>query len=93
MDGNAHTSDAVTRFAVQIVETGLSLEVNNATMAMRMLVMGAAQHARSSADSIALAVTQAYVRQSAETALSLAARHVTTATLMVRRDAVRTAQM
>jgi hypothetical protein len=93
MDGNAHTSHAINRFAVQIVETGLSLEVKHATMAMRMLVMGAAQHARSSADSTALAVTQARVRQSAETALSLATRHVTTATLMVGMAAVRTAQM
>ena len=74
--------------AWKFVETGLGLEVNNATITTRKMMMGAAQHARSSADSTALAV---YVRQSAETALSLAARHVTTATLMVRRDAVRTA--
>ena len=72
------------------VETGLPLVVNNATMATRETMMGAAQHARPSADSTALAV---YVRQSAETALSLTARHVTTATRVVGMDAVRTAQM
>jgi hypothetical protein len=94
LDGNAmHHQDAVHRFAVQIVETGLSLELNNATMATRNLVMGAAQHARSSADSTALAVAQTRVRQSAETARSLATRHVTTATFCLGMDAVRIAQM
>jgi hypothetical protein len=87
MDGNAqHHQHAVNRFAFQIVETGLSLEVNNATV-----VLGATQpHARPSADSPVLAM---YVRQTAETALSLSPRHVTTATLWVGMDAVQTAQM
>jgi hypothetical protein len=60
-------------------------------MATQKLVMGAVQHARSSADSTALAVTQACARQPAETALSLASKHATTSTLMVRMDAVRAA--
>ena len=84
MDGDAQHQHAVNRFAVQIVETGfLSVEGKHATT----LVLGAA-HARPNVDSPALAM---HVRQTAETALSLAARHATTATLMVRRDAVRTA--
>ncbi len=65
------------------VETGLPLEVNNATV-----VLGAAEHARPSADSPALTV---HVRQSAETARSLTARHVTTTTQLMGMDAVRTA--
>jgi hypothetical protein len=87
MDGNAqHHQHAVNRFAFQIVETGLSLEVNHATV-----VLGARPpHARPSVDSPALAM---HVRQTAESALSLSPRHVTTATLVVRMDAVRTAQM
>ena len=93
MDGFAHKSLAENRFALKFVETGSSLRENNATMTTREMVMGATQHARSSADSTALAVTQACVRQSAETARSLATRHVTTATLLVGMDAVRTAQM
>jgi hypothetical protein len=32
MDGNAHTPHAVNRLAMKFVETGLSLEVKNATM-------------------------------------------------------------
>ena len=85
LDGDAqhHQHAVYHRSAIQFVETGLSTEVNNATV-----LLGAAEHARPSADSPALAM---HVRQTAETALSLAARHVTTATLMVRRDAVRTA--
>ena len=59
-------------------------------MATSKMMMGAVQNARSSADSTALPVTQAHVRQSAETALSLAMRHATSATLVVV-DAVRTA--
>jgi hypothetical protein len=93
MDGYAHTSHAVNRFALKVVETGSSLRENSATMATREMVMGAAQHARSSADSSALAVSQACVRQPAETARSLAKRYATTATLLVGMDAVRTAQM
>ena len=93
MDGYAHTPHAKNRFALNFVETGSSLRENSATMATREMVMGAAQHARSSADSTALAVTQACARQSAETARSLATRHVTTATLLVGMDAVRSAQM
>ena len=91
MDGIAHKSHAVNRFALKFVETGSSLKENSATMATREMVMGAAQHARSSADSTALAVTQACVRQAAETARSLATRHVTTATLLMGINAVRTA--
>ena len=84
MDGNAqHHQHAVNRFAFQIVETGLSLEVNNATV-----VLGAAEHARPSADSPALAV---HVRQPAETAWSLVTRHATMATGQVGTDAVQTA--
>ncbi len=47
------------------------------------MVIMAAQHARSSADSTAPPVTQAHVRQSAETALSLATKNATSAALMV----------
>ena len=65
------------------------MELKDATMATRKMVMGATQHARSSADSPALTVTQACARQPAETASALATRHATTATLLV--DAVRTA--
>jgi hypothetical protein len=65
------------------------MELKDATMATRKMVMGATQHARSSADSPALAATQACARQPAETASALATRHATTATLLV--DAVRTA--
>jgi hypothetical protein len=72
------------------VETGSSLKVKDAMMATRQMVMGAAQDARSSADSPALPVTQAHVRQHAETALSLATRHATSAALVVV-DAVRSA--
>ena len=77
--------------ALKFVETGLGLEVNNATITTLILVMGAAQHARSSADTTALAVTQARVRQPAETARSLATSNATTTTLLVGMDAVRAA--
>jgi hypothetical protein len=94
LDGDAqHHQHAVHhRFALKFVETGTSKELNSATMATREMVMGATQHARSSADSSAR--TKARVRQlrlTVETARSLATRHVTTATLMVGMDAVRTA--
>ena len=94
LDGNAHHQKvhAVHRFAMKFVETGSSLRENIATMATRTMVMGAANHARSSADTTAL-VTQACVRQCAETARSLTTRHATTATLLVGMDAVRTAQV
>jgi hypothetical protein len=83
----------VDQFAIQFVETGLSVEMKHAMITTRETMMDAAQHARKSADSPALAVTQACARDSAETALSLTARHVTTATRVVGMDAVRTAQM
>jgi hypothetical protein len=92
-DGHANASHAVYRFALKFVETGSSLRENSATMATREMVMGATQHARSSADSTALEVTQAGVRQGAETVRSLATRHATTATLLMVMDAVRTAQL
>ena len=86
MVGDAQHQHAVNRFAVQFVVTGVSLDGNNATV-----VLGATPpHARPSADSPALAM---YVRQPAETALSLSPRHATTATLWMGMDAVRTAQM
>jgi hypothetical protein len=90
LDGNAqhHHAVSVNRFAAQFVETHMSLEVKHATMATRETVMGAAQHAPSSADSTALTV---HVRQSAETARSLATRYATTTTLLVGMGAVRTA--
>jgi len=93
MDGHAHASHAVYRFALKFVETGSSLREKGATMATREMVMGAAQHARSSADSAAPVVTHAGVRQGAETARSLATRHATTATMWMGMDAVRTAQL
>ena len=71
------------------VETGLPLEVNNATV-----VLGAAEHARPIADSPALAVTQACARHPAETARSRVTRNATTvgaATGLVGMDAVRLA--
>jgi hypothetical protein len=92
-DGHAHTPHAENRFAVNLVETGSSRRENGATMATREMVMGAAHHARSSADSTAVKVTQAGVRQRAETVRSLATRHATTATLLMVMDAVRTAQL
>jgi hypothetical protein len=90
LDGNAqhHHAVSVNRFAAQFVETHMSLEVKHATMATRETVMGAAQHAPSSADSTALTV---HVRQSAETARSLATRYATTTTLLLGMGAVRTA--
>jgi hypothetical protein len=85
LDGDAqnHQHAVYHRSAMQFVETGLSMEVNNATV-----VLGAAQHARPSADSPALAV---HVRQPAETARSLATSNATTTTLLVGMDAVRAA--
>jgi hypothetical protein len=83
LDGDAHPSHAFNLFAIQFVETGLSMEVNNATV-----LLGAAQHARPSADSPALAM---HVHQHAETVRSLATRHATTATFLVGMDAVRAA--
>jgi len=86
LDGHAqHHQHAVNQFALQFVETGLSMEANNATV-----LLGAAEHARPSADSPALAM---HVRHTAETALKLSPRHVTTATLRLGMDAVRIAQM
>jgi hypothetical protein len=92
LNGHAqhHHSHAVYRFAVNFVETGSSMELKTATMATRETMMDAAQHARKSADSPALAVTQACARQPAETASALASKHATTATLLlVGMDAVR----
>jgi hypothetical protein len=90
LDGIAmHHQHAVNRFAVQFVETGLSLELNNATV-----VLGATPpNARPSADSTALPM---YARQSAVTVLSLATRYATTvgaATVLVGMDVARTAYM
>ena len=93
MDGYAHTPHAENRFAQNFVETGSSRREKGATMATREMVMGATQHARLSADSAALKVTQAGVRQCAETVRSLATRHATTATKLMGMDAVRTAQL
>ncbi len=85
LDGDAqhHQHAVYRRSAILFVETGLSMEVNNATV-----VLGAAKHARPSADTPALAV---HVRQPAETAWSLATSNATTTTIMVRMDAVRAA--
>ena len=92
-DGHARGSRVVYRFALKFVETGSSRREKGATMATREMVMGATQHARSSADSAALQVTQPGVRQGAETVRSLATRHATTATMLMGMDAVRTAQL
>jgi hypothetical protein len=92
-DGHAGASRVVYRFAMKFVETGSLQREKGATMATREMVMGATQHARSSADSAALQVTQAGVRQGAETVRSLATRDATTATMLMGMDAVRTAQL
>ena len=68
-----------------------SMLEKDATMATRQMVMGATQHARSSADSTALVVTEAGVQRRAETAWSLVTRHATMATGQVGTDAVQTA--
>ena len=93
MDGHARASHVVYRCAMKFVETGSSLREKVATMATREMVMGATQHARSSADSAALEVSQAGVRHGAGTARSLATRHATTTTMLMGMDAVRTAQL
>ena len=92
-DGHARASRVVYRFALKFVETGSSRRERGATMATREMVMGATQHARSSADSTALEVTQACARQGAETVRSLATRHATMATMLMGMDAVRLAQL
>jgi len=92
-DGHARASRVVYRFALEFVETGSSRREKGATMATREMVMGATQHARSSADLAALKVPQAGVRQRAETVRLLATRHATMATLLMGMDAVRTAQL